>query len=488
MLIGVDIGTTSIKAGIFDEKGKKIITASKEYQLINRSNTQIEANPEIYWTCFKQVLAEMFTRKKVNSKEIKAISFSTQGQTFIPVDAYGKPVYNAIVWIDTRASNESEKINSVFKSKEFINKGYRFYSDVIDTGAKILWLREHKPDIFKKIKKFLLIEDYFCWKLTGNCYLSYNNAWTTGMVDFSKGQWWNEMLEFIGIEKNQLSVLTHTARVVGRIKKDISEETGLAEGTVVVSGSNDQTACACGVGNVTEGIVSITLGTALVIYATTNEHIVNKKYHVLSTMHVVENKEYVILFSKTMGIVLKWFRENLMRNIPYNQLDRFANMSYPGAKGLTFIPHFAGSMHPVKIDNARGAFVGLTLEHKKSDIIRSILESGAYSIRENLELLIELGIKPDTVRIYGGGARSQLWIQIISDVLKLPVEQPTETETGILGAALYAGTAIGVWKNLYEASKNVYNPKKIFYPNKNCIVYDKPYQQYKSIFNKLYSQ
>jgi len=493
-ILSVDVGTTSIKVGIFGVDGQLREISTQEYVLSTPSSDRVELPVNIYWSACKKGIEEALRNSRIKSKAVTALSISSQGETLIPVDRTGEPLRDAIVWIDTRAKDESLEISRAFPADEFYHVTGLPNVNPMWPAVKILWMRKNQSHIFSHTFKFLLLKDYLIYKLTGEFITDPTISSSTGFLRLREKNWWDEMLDFIGVDKDRLPRIANSKEVVGKIIPHVALELGLSYDTLVVAGAMDQMAGAIGAGNIDPGVITETTGTALAIIATVDEPIYDSKRRIPCSSHAAPNKFVLMPYCETAGIVLKWFRDtfNLKdkgRKETYDALMKLAKNVPVGSEGLLALPHFAGSFCPNFNPEARGAFVGISFNHKKGHFVRALVESIAFMLRENVELLRELGVRVEKIKSLGGAAKSDFWLQVKSDVLNLPVELPKCNEASSLGAAILAGVGAGIYKDVDEAVKVAAPIKKTFKPQtENVSEYQQIYENYLDLYGKLYEK
>ncbi|MBS7646041.1 xylulokinase [Candidatus Bathyarchaeota archaeon] len=495
-LLGVDVGTTSVKCVIFDQKGRALSSCRSEYEILMPQPEFMEVEAETYWNAFKESLKAVLNESQVAPQDISGIGVSSQGETFVAMDRDGKPVRRAIVWLDNRSKEEAELIKEEFG----VDKVYRItgQNEIIPmwTATKIFWLKRNEPEVFRKVYKYLLLEDYIIFRLTGEFVTDYSVVCSTILFDISKRKWWGEILDFIGLSEEQLPELKPSGTPVGNVTLEAARDTGLSTKTLVSTGAYDHAAGAVGVGNIEPGVVTETTGGALAIVATVDRVILDRMRRIPCHYHAVEGRYFLQPFCPTAGAVLKWYRDNFgllemeaadrMGIDPYDLLTLEASKSPPGSDGLLLLPHFAGAASPEFNPNAKGVLFGLMLHHKKSHIIRSIMESIAYMLRRNIEVLEELGVNVKEVRSIGGGARSRLWNQIKADVLQKPIITVHTEENSALGVAILAGLATGVFSSIAKASESMVSIKERFTPSEaNKDLYNGLYGRYVELYNRI---
>ena len=445
---------------MFSEDGEMLGRASVEYDLIYPGAEMVEFEPERYWSACVDSVRKVLRETKVSPKEILSLGVSSQGETFIPVDRRGEPLRRAVVWLDDRSTEESKEIERRFGIDEVFRATGQNEILPMWTATKILWLKKNEPHIFKQVYKYLLVEDYLIYRLTGAFATEYSVVSSSLLFNISRKEWWQEMLGAIGISEDQLPDLKPSGEYVGSITDQASKETGLHTKTIVSTGAYDHAAGAVGAGNIESGLVTETTGTALALVATTDDPVYDPKRRMPCHKHAVEDKYFLSPWGKTAGMVLKWFRDNFCQEEvesagrigkdAYGIMDSEASKVEPGSDGLVILPHLMGAGCPELNIDARGVVFGVTPNHTKAHFIRGILESVAYMLRRNIDLLEDLNVETKEIVSLGGGARSRLWKQIKADVTQKPVLTTGCVEAACLGAAILSGRAAGLFRTIRE--------------------------------------
>jgi xylulokinase len=432
-----------------------VTSSAQEYSLLTPAVDWVELSAEAYWQSAVAGIREVLARPGVRPEDILTVGVTSQGETLIPVGAGGEPLRNAIVWLDNRAGVEAQAVASSFARERF----YKITGlpEIIPTwpACKVLWLRAHEPDVFAQAHKVLLVEDYLLYRLSGHYVTEGSVCTSTGYFDVRTGQWWGEMLDFIGLRAEQLPALLRSGEAVGPMTAEAARETGLSTRTAVVTGAMDQMAGAVGAGNVAPGVVSETTGTALVLAATVDKPVYDPQQRLPCYYHALPGRYLLLPYCQTAGMAFRWFRDQFGQGQSYDQLAALAAEIPPGSEGLVMLPHLTGSTSPHFNPQARGAFYGITLQHTRAHFVRAILESVAFMLRENVELLGELGVAVNELVSLGGGARSTLWLQIKADVTGLPLRIPVCEEAASLGVAILAGVAVGLYPDVETACRQM---------------------------------
>ncbi len=480
-----DIGTTSLKTALIADDGRALAVHTAEYSLITPRPEWSEMLPEAYWQAAVEGTWAVFGKTGKNPKELAAIGFSSQGQTYVPIDAGGNALYNAIVWVDNRAQYIADRWNADWLSHEEYHRisGYPAIPASL-TLFKVAWMAEHAPAAHRAWK-FLCLPDYLGYRLTGECATDYVTARMAGFLDLQTGAYAPRLLAAAGITAAQLPRVLQPGDVAGRVHAQAAEALGIPAGVPVCVGANDQLVGAVGAGNVRPGIISETTGTALALIATTDEAIFDSR--IVAGQHAVPERFYAMAYNITSAIVLKWFRDLCAAGEDYDTFLDGVGSIPPGCDGLTILPHFAGTTFPRLNLDVRGAITGLHLSHTRAHIARAVMESCACMLQECVEPVLEHGIAVETVRSLGGAARSDLWLQMKADLLGLPVERPACSDAASLGAAMLAAAGIGRFADVTEAAKAWYRPDRVFEPiAAHQPAYRAVYDRYRDLYHRLY--
>jgi len=496
VFLGIDAGTTSLKAAIFDLGGQLLAIDRQEYQLVTPSPSRVELDAEVYWEACCRAVRNAISKSGLDAEGIKALAISSQGETLIPVDRVGTPTRNAIVWLDNRAVEEAHLIGRQFE----VEQAYRTTGqpEAVPTwpACKILWIRRNELQVFARTARFLLLEDYLLYRLTGQFVTEYGLQTSSLMLDIQNKRWWEPMLDFIGVPPDRLGRLMEPGQVVGPISKKGAEATGLSTGTVAVTGAMDQALGAVGAGNIVPGIVTETTGGALAILVTLDKPRFDPQCRIPCHYHARRDTYCLLPWGQTAGMALRWFRDqffHLETQVardngldPYDLMTQMAELVPAGCDGLTVLPHLEGTACPEFNPAARAVFCGATLRHTKAHFVRAIMESVAYMLKKNLDIVEELGVTVDEVRSMGGGARSDLWLKIKADVLQKPVTAVEVEEAACLGAALTAAVATGFFADLEEGVSQMVCLRETIEPARDHReAYHDGYSRYLELYDRL---
>jgi D-xylulose kinase len=494
-ILAFDLGTTALKCALHDLHGSVLAKAAVEYELITPDADSVEMEVETYWKAFKSALGKVLKDSGVNPANIRALGVSAQGETLILADKDGNPLRPAIVWLDNRAQQEANSLADKFGHQH----AYEITGQVklVPTwpASKILWIKNHEPQIFKKTARFLLLEDYFLHRLTGEYVCEGSLVTSTCYWNFRTHNWWPEMLDELGISSSQLPEIRESGETVGKLRKDIVEELGLDPGTLVCTGALDQACGAIGVGNIQPGIFSENTGAALAICASVKQATLDPAGQMPCHYHGLPGL-YMLHTFTSGGIVLRWFRDEFAQMEitvgktsgldAYDLLGAEAALVPAGCEGLVMLPHLQGAMAPEANPAAKGVFYGFTLRHSRGHFTRAIMEAVCFIVRRNIEVIEGIGVPVKEIRSLGGGARSAIWKQIEADITGRPVLTTTNEEAATLGAAILAGKAVGLYSSIPEAVEQMVQIKGRFEPGKeNRAVYDKAFATYIDLYNAL---
>jgi len=494
LLLGIDAGTTSIKAGLFTSDGKCLAVARYEYQLDTPQPDRAELNPEIYWQACCAAVNQAIQSAAIQPHQIIALSVSSQGETIITLDKFGKPIYPALIWLDNRAVKEAEKLAGLFADDVYLTSGI---PEVIPTwsACKILWIKENEPRVFSQAAKYLLVQDYLIYRLTGQFVTNASVACTSMLYDIVHDKWWQPVLAEIGISEEQLPQIIPSGALVGEVSKEAAQQLNLSLSTKVIAGGMDQCVGAIGAGNIQPGTISETTGAALVIQATIPAPDLDKSRVIPVYSHSIPKRYLFAPVCPTAGMAYKWFRDTFGQSEitlaqaqqvdPFELLNQLAQEAPAGCDGLVMLPHLMGAFSPIPNPAARGTFFGFTLHHQRSHFARAVLEGVAFLLKQNLERIEQSGIAISEIRSTGGGARSALWNQIKANVCGLPIITLENEETALLGNAILAGVASNVFSSVQAGVDAMVKTKAKIQPNQDQEKYIQPYQIYRDVDETL---
>jgi xylulokinase len=494
-LLGLDVSTTGAKALIVDRDGRVIAEASSEYPLSTPCPLWSEQAPADWWEGVRSSIRRALQLAGERG-EIAGIGLTGQMHGLVMMDKSGNVLRPAILWNDQRTAAQCGEIVARAGGLQSLLK--LTGNNVLPgfTAPKILWVREHEPATYARTAHILLPKDYARYCLTGDYATEVSDASGTSLLDVKHRCWSEPMLRALEIPAEWLPHCTESTQVTGRISAAAARVTGLKAGTPVVGGAGDQAAQAIGSGVVRSGIISVTTGTSGVVFAHSDCFAAESQGRLHSFCHAVPGKWHLMGVMLSAGGSFRWLRDTLGEpertaaelngGDPYDLLTNAAATAPVGCRGLLFLPYLTGERTPYPDPQARGAFVGLTVQHDRNHIIRSVLEGVTFGLRDCLELIRSLGVPVSEVRASGGGARSQLWRQIQSDVFDTDLALVNVTEGAAYGAALLAGVGTGVFANVEEAvAQTVQITARITPEPSHVGRYQALYDVYRSLYPAL---
>jgi len=459
ILVGLDVGTTGVKAVALTPNGDVLATAEEGYPLSTPQVGWAEQDPEDWWRAAEAVM------QRLPHGELH-LGLSGQMHGLVCLDERDRVLRPAILWNDQRTAAECAEIEERVRLEHLIElTGNRALTGF--TAPKLLWVRRHEPDVYSRIRRILLPKDYVRLRLTGVHAIDAADASGTLLFDVAHRRWSDELLDALEISPEWLP--------------PVQESTEIA-------GAGDQQAAALGAGVIEPGLLSVVLGTSGVVLASLPEYAHDPQARVHAFCHAVPDTWEAMGVMLNAAGALRWFRDALAPDATYEDLTAEAGRWPPGTGGLTFLPYLQGERTPHADPSARAMFEGLALGHDRAALVRSVLEGVAYGLRDSLELLRELGVEPAAARASGGGARSRLWLEIVASVLGLPLELTAVEEGSAYGAALLAGVANGVFANAAEAVAACVRVRETVEPNVDWApAYEEGYARFRSLYPALAS-
>ena len=473
MYCGIDLGTTNIKIAIYSEDFKLIDRQSRPVEYI-RDGGFVEFDAVTYCEILVDLLGAMV--KENNIKAIRQIAFTGQAESLVVLDAEGKPLMNAISWMDERSTEECKILEKQFPHE--VCEAVTGQMAVLPTwpATKILWLQKNKPAIYTAADTYMLLKDYVVYYLTGEKKSDMSIATFSFYFDIYKKCYWQQMLDAIGVKLSQLPELVEPCTIVGTLKPALIP--AIEPGTAVNVGTLDHFAGMIGTGNIKPGGVTLSTGTVMAMTIMAEE---TMSHDTGIAMHYgfLPNTHIMLPVVESGGVSLEWFRRACMKNVTYDEMN--ATLARRDRNDLLFLPYLVGTSAPEFDADAKGVFWGLRQEHDCIDMAGSIMEGVAYVLNKNLKHVAKNGIHLQNIIATGGGAKSPIWCQLYADITGLPVRIPAEKEAACLGAAMIAAVADGKYADFEAASKELVSFSKEYTPNP-CEHYERKYRR----FCKLY--
>ncbi len=491
-VLGIDLGTSGTKTVLFDQEGHGICSATVEYPMYQPQNGWAEQDPKDWWNAAVETIRTVLTKSGVNKEDVVSLGISGQMHGLVMLDEEGEVLRSSIIWADQRTQAECDEIHAKVGREKLI----QITANPALTGftlSKILWVRNHQPDIYEKCRHILLPKDYVRYMLTGDYATEVSDASGMQLLDVPNRCWSDELLQILDIDKSMLAKVYESPEVTGHISDKAAELTGLSVNTLVVGGAGDNAAAAVGTGVVEDGKAFTTIGTSGVVFAHSDKLAIDPQGRVHTFCCAVPGAWHVMGVVQAAGLSLKWYRDNFcaaekeaaaqMSVDPYDLMNKEAALSPIGANKLIYAPYLMGERTPHLDADCRGMFFGLSAMHTRRDLLRAVMEGVTYALRDSLSVLDEMGVNPATMLACGGGGKSPLWRQMLADVFQLPVATTVNTEGPALGVAILAGVGAGLYKSVPEACKAMIHVNEPQQPiAENLDKYAAVYEVYKKLY------
>ncbi|WP_456330350.1 FGGY-family carbohydrate kinase [Archaeoglobus sp.] len=445
-ILGIDAGTTGVTVGVYDENGNLVAKSYSEFETYYPQPGWVEQDAEHWWNSIIDACRQAV--KIANASDsITAIAVANQRETIVPVGKDGEPISRAIVWQDRRCKEEVELIRERI-GEERVAEITGLKPDPYFSLPKILWWMRH-TDVIEKSWKLMLVHDYIVYKLTGEVVTDYSNASRTMLLDLHSRKWCDEIAEEFNFDISLLPDLVNSGEVVGEIRGNVAEKLGISSNPVVVAGGGDQQCSALAQGVVDEGSVKSTTGTGTFMVAPVER--IRDYGDIIYSAHVLPDVNVGEVSIFTTGSLLSWIKKAFYHSEGYDVINEEAEKSGRGARGVFILPFFSGAGCPHWNSEAKGAIFGLTLAHNRGDIARAVMESVAFEVRTNIEVMEKKGIKIEEFRLDGGAANSRLWNQIFADVTGRRCLVSSDVEATARGAAILAASGSDNFSGIYDA-------------------------------------
>jgi xylulokinase len=501
--LGIDIGTSGTKTLAIDEKGTILGSASAEYPCAHPHPGWSEQDPSLWWEATRQTIQAVLSQGKFKPADVAGVGLSGQMHGSVFLDESGAVIRPALLWNDQRTAEECREIEERAGGREALVRMVANPALTGFTAPKLLWVRNHEPKNWERVRQVLLPKDYIRYRLTGNFATEVSDASGTLMLDVANRRWSHDLLGKLQIDPALLPPCFESPEVSGKVSASGSQATGLPPGTRVVGGGGDQPAGAVGNGIVRQGVVSATMGTSGVVFAHADQLGFDPLGRLQRGCHAVPGAWHVMGVVLSAGGSFQWFRNELGKAEvalakeqgidPYYLLTAEAALAGPGAEGLFFLPYLTGERTPHFDPDAKGGWIGLTVRHGRPHMIRALLEGATFAMRDSLELIREMGVAINQIRVSGGGARNPLWRQLQADIYGGDVHTLNSSEGPAFGVALLAQVGTGGFRSVPEAcdatirtveSTGVDREVSKFY-NLAYALYRKLYQDLRGSFREM---
>ncbi len=482
-LMGIDLGTSSVKAIIMDLEGNILGLAQEDYNVCSCAPGWAEQDIEVLWKSAEIVIKKAVVSAGISSCDIKSIGLSGQMHGLVILDKKMKPIRPAIIWADQRSKQQIDKIYSIIGKDEF----RKVTLNSLSTGffvCSLMWVKDNEPENYNKIYKAVLPKDYIRFKLCGELATDVTDAASTGIFDIANRQWAFDLIDRVGIDSDLFPSHYESYQAAGEITDECAKKTGLCITTQVVYGGGDSLMHSVGNGIVKPGVISANIGTAGQLSSAVDHPVYDKHYRTNTFCHVRENLWIIFGGHLNGGIIMKWLRDNYFPHLSYEDFSALVEEVPAGSDGTLFLPYLTGERTPYHDPFAKGIFFGMTLTHNYKHMIKAAMEGVVMSLRLTLEIFREMGIPMERIVASGGGAKSSAWLQIQSDIFDAPIYTIEGKEEACRGAAITAGVGAGIYESFEKACENIVKlNQKITLPDKeNVKVYDDAFEKYKLLY------
>lgn len=478
--IGVDLGTSSVKLLLMDEKGEIKNIVSKEYPLYFPKTGWSEQKPEDWWSRTKEGIRELIGA--VDAAKVAGISFGGQMHGLVILDKEDNVLRPAILWNDGRTQAECDYLNKEI-GREKISEYTANMALTGFTAPKLLWVKKNEPEIFEKIEKIMLPKDYLAYKLSGVHCTDVSDASGMLLFDVKNKCWSKEMMEIVGVKESQLAKIFESYEVVGTLLPDVAAELGLPETVKVIAGAGDNAAGAVGTGTLEHGMCSVSLGTSGTVFIATDEFAVDDANAMHSFAHA-NGKYHFLGCMLSAASSNKWWMDDIIGTKDYAAEQK--GITEIGKNHVYYLPYLMGERTPHNNPNARGCFVGLSMDTKREDMTLAVMEGVTYALRDALEIARSFGVKITRVRAIGGGAKSPLWCRVLANIMNVKVDRINCEEGPGYGAAILAAVGCGEFASVEEAASKLIRVVDTIEQEPAVVAeYEKRYAVFRAIYPAL---
>ena len=480
--IGVDLGTSAMKLILTDEKGKICNSSTKEYPLIFPNPGWSEQEPSEWWTACLTGMAELL--KGFDAGQVAGIGVGGQMHGLVTLDEKDEVIRPAILWNDGRTAEETAWLNTEI-GKEKLSELTANIAFAGFTAPKILWMQKHEPERFARIAKIMLPKDYLNYKLTGVHACDYSDASGMLLLNVKEKRWSDEMLKICGITEAQMPKLFESYEVIGKVKPDIAAQLGIPESVQVVAGAGDNAAAAVGTGVVGEGGCNISLGTSGTIFISSRSFGVDPNNALHAFAHA-DGGWHLMGCMLSAASCNKWFCEDILKTTDYNGEQADITDEKMGRNPVFFLPYLMGERSPINDTDARGTFIGMSMDTSRSDLMQAVLEGVSFAVRDSFEVAKSLGIPINSSMLCGGGARSPLWRRMLASILNIRLDIPQTEEGPGYGAAMLAMVGCGAYESVQACAEALVHVTDHVDPDPEIAArYEVQYQKYRQIYPAL---
>lgn len=483
VILGIDLGTSSVKGMLLDDQKGVLAVESSSYEVSIPQEGYAQQDPNVWWRETRRVLKRLRERDGEAYDRIRSVGFSGQMHGIVVTDIDGNPLRPAILWLDQRSRKQLKTINreldfnemgEVFRNRAFT--GFAFPS--------LMWLKENEPSVLETAGAVLMPKDYIRFRMTGRLATDVTDASATALFQTAKRDWAFDIIERFGLPENIFPACGESMDIAGCVTEQCQQECGLKAGIPVVYGSGDQMAQSIGNGVFREGAVISNIGTGGQISAYIKEPKYDRMLRTHTFCHALDKAYTIYGATLCSGMSLNWLKNKILAVEDFDRMSAMAQEIEPGCGGLIFLPYLSGERTPHMNPNARGMFFGLSLCQDRRHMTRAVMEGVTFSLRDSLTIFDELGIRCDTVIASGGGAHSDVWLQIQADIFNKKVKVCEVNEQACLGACILAGKGCGIFGSVEDAARRFVNfREKIYVPDQeNVRIYDRQYKRFRELY------
>ena len=483
-VIGIDLGTSAVKLLLMDRSGKVVQEVSKTYPLIQESHGYSEQDPQAWVEQTVAGLSEMMNHFPGNAEDIEGISFSGQMHGLVLLDDHNEVLRNAILWNDTRTTAQCQEIYDVIGNDRLLEITQNPALEGF-TLPKLMWVKEHEPNIYSKAKTFLLPKDYLRYKLTGELHMDYSDASGTLLLDIHTNNWSEDMCQALGIDSDLCPPLIGSYEQTGTVLPEMASITGLSASTRVFAGGADNACGAIGSGILEEGKTLCSLGTSGVVlsYEASHDKEFGGKVHYFN--HGAPDAYYTMGVTLAAGYSLSWFKEVFAKEESFEDLLAEVDSVQPGANGLMFTPYISGERTPHADASIRASFIGMDSSHQRKDFVRAVMEGITFSLHESINLFRNNGKTIDTIVSTGGGTKNEHWLQMQADIFNADIVKLSSEQGPGVGAAMLAAYGCGWFDSLKQCADKFLQIEKTYLPNEeNVQIYEELFGIYQHVYEQ----
>lgn len=481
--IGIDVSTTASKALAIDPQGNVVASKGKPHDLSTPRPLWSEQDPQNWWAATSGALRELMA--EIPAEQVVAIGLTGQMHGLTSLDRNGQPLRPAILWNDQRSIAQCAAITEAVGPKRL----YQIIGSILlpgFTAPKIRWVREHEPDVYEQIAHVLLPKDYIRYRLSGAYVTDVADGSGFGLMEIGRRAWSDEMLAAFDIPRAWLPELCESQEICATVSAEAAAATGLKAGTPIVGGAGDQPAGAVGNGIVSAGQASLTIGTSGVAAAVSDRYAPEPDGRLHTFCGPIPGMWFHMGVMLSAAGGLRWLHDAFAPGVSYDEINRKAQSVPRGSAGLLFAPYLTGERNPHPDPLARGAFVGLTLRHELPHFIRAVMEGVSFGMRDQLELLRSLGVRPAEAVLSGGAANSPVWRQLTTDIMGIPLYTVNTSEGGAFGAAILAAVGAGAYPDVATACSHMVRKVEVFLPDTEGVAeYERLYPSYQGLYPAL---